>query len=260
MLPIMLAGVLGLSVGSFANVFLYRYPRGMSLLRPGSHCPHCGHAVRWRHNVPVLGWLMLRGRCFDCKARISAGYPAVEAAFGILGAAVAWRCGSGVLTWLYLPFFWALLLGALVDWQTQYLYDVITLPLGALGLAVSFAVPSLLGGRWQSLFAVLGMGACMLALQGLGRWLAGRDALGGGDVKLMAAAAGFLGWPQAWLALMLGSLLGLPLLLLHRRFHGGGWKDPAPFGPALALGCAIAAWDLLGGAPSLPSWLGFGPA
>lgn len=259
MLTMVWAGMLGLCAGSFANVFLYRYPRGESLWRPSSRCPRCGQPVRWRHNVPLLGWLELRGRCFDCHAPIPARYPLVELAFGLVGLLVAWRFGPGLQTWAYLLFFWALLLGAMADWQTQYLYDVITLPLLALGLGVSFAFPHLLGGVWQSPLAAFGMLATMLTLQFLGRWLFGREALGSGDVKLMAGAACFLGWPQAWLALLVASLCGLPMLLLFRRLRGGLWGDPAPFGPALALGCAIAAWDLLGGAPLLPSWLGFGP-
>jgi leader peptidase (prepilin peptidase)/N-methyltransferase len=260
MLMMVSAGGLGLCAGSFANVFLYRHPRGESVWVPGSHCPHCGAAVRWRHNVPVFGWLALRGRCYDCHGSISPQYPLVEAAFGALGVAVAWRFGPSPESWAYLGFFWALLLGALADWQTQYLFDAITVPLMVLGLGASWAFPRLLGGPWQSLLAELGMAATMLALLSLGKWLFGRDAMGMGDVKLMAGAAGFLGWPQAWLALLLGSLLGLPMLLLYRWTRGGQWKDPVPYGPALALGCAVAAWDLLGGAPALPSWLGFPPA
>lgn len=250
---------LGLCAGSFANVFLYRYPQGLSVLHPGSRCPHCGAPVRWRHNVPVFGWLWLRGRCRDCRWPIPARYPLTEAVFGALAFAVLWRFGTGPEAWAYLGLFFALLLAAICDWQTQYLYDVITLPLAALGLMMSFAFPALLGGPWASPLAMLGMLATMLGLQGLGRWLAGRDALGSGDVKLMAAAAGFLGWPQAWLALLLGSLAGLPLLLLYRRIHGGAWKDPVPFGPALCLGAAIAAWDRLSGGEQLMQWLGFGP-
>jgi|SRR5665213_3270719 len=253
------AGLLGLCAGSFANVFLYRYPRGESLWRPPSSCPHCHRPVRWRHNVPLLGWVGLRGRCFDCGKPISVRYPLIEAAFGVLGIAVAWRGGPGLLTWAYLCFYWSLLLGALADWQTLYLYDVITLPMLVLGLSFSFVFPQFLGGRWASPLAALGMAATMAAFQFLGRWLSGRDALGSGDVKLMAGAACFLGWPQAWLALLLASLLGLPMLLFYRWMRGGAWKDPAPFGPALALGCAVAAWDLLSGAPHLSSWLGFPP-
>ena len=259
-LPLAFAAALGASVGSFANVFLYRYPAGLSLWSPPSRCPHCGHAIRWRHNLPVLGWLWLKGRCFDCGRPISARYLAVELAFTALPVAVLWRFGWGLSSWVYAGMLEGLLLAALVDWQTQYLYDVITVPLGALGLLASVLFPELLGGRWSSLLAMLAMLASMLALQALGRWLAGREALGGGDVKLMAAAAGFLGWPQAWLALLLGSVLGLPMLWIYRRVHGGSWRDPAPFGPALALGCALAAWDLLSGHPHVAQWLGLGPA
>jgi leader peptidase (prepilin peptidase) / N-methyltransferase len=259
MLPLLWGAVLGLCTGSFANVFLHRYPRGLSLFWPASRCPQCQAPVRWRHNIPVLGWLFLRGRCKDCGRAIPSRYPLVEAAFGLLAVLIVGRFGAEASTWAYLAFFMALLLAALCDWQTQYLYDVITVPLGVLGLGMSAAFPELLGGQWASPVAMLGMLATMLALQGLGRWLAGRDALGGGDVKLMAAAAGFLGWPHAWLALLLGSLAGLPLLLLYRRLHGGDWEDPVPFGPALCLGCAWAAWDLLAGGTQLVAWLGFGP-
>ena len=88
---------LGACIGSFLNVVLYRLPRGESLIHPGSHCPGCGHPIRWYHNVPVLGWLMLRGRCYDCKAKISARYPLVEATVAVVFAALAW-------CWLHL--FW----------------------------------------------------------------------------------------------------------------------------------------------------------
>lgn len=259
MLTTGLAGLLGLCVGSFANVFLHRYPRGESLLSPPSRCPHCLKAVRWRHNIPVLSWLALGGRCHDCKARISMGYPLVEAAFGLLGLGVALRFGSSWQTWVYLLYFWTLLLAAIADWRTQYLYDVITLPLLVAGLGMSFVFPSLFGGIWQSPLAAVGMLGTMLALQFWGAWLFGREALGAGDVKLMAAAACFLGWPRCWVALLVASLCGVPLLLLFRAIRGGAWREPAPFGPALALGCAVAAWDLLSGAPVWPPWLGFGP-
>lgn len=259
MLPWLLGVVLGLCAGSFANVFLHRYPQGRSLWRPASQCPHCGRAVRWRDNIPVLGWLLLKGRCRDCGWSIPWRYPLVEAAFGILALAVLGRFGTGPEAWAYLGFFMALLLAALADWQTQYLYDVITLPLAVAGLFMAAFFPRLLGPWWVSPLAMAAMLGTMLGLQALGRWLAGREALGGGDVKLMAAAAGFLGWPQAWLALLLGSLAGLPLLLLYRRLNGGSWRDPAPFGPALCLGCAAAGWDLLAGGATLLHWSGLGP-
>ena len=242
------AGLFGLCVGSFANVFLARYPQGRSLWWPSSSCPRCGHSIRWWHNVPVLGWLWLRGRCHDCRQPIAAEYPLVEAAFGLLAWIWVARFGASAFS-LYLGLFvLGLLLVAMVDWQTMHIYDVQTIPLGAGGLAGSLLFPLTYNGqRWHSVAAMLAMAATMAVLAWLGRLYAKRDALGGGDVKLMIAAAGFLGWPLAWSTLLLGVLLGLPIMMLYQRLKGLGWRDPAPFGPALALACGIAAWDLAGG-------------
>ncbi|MGH7441659.1 MAG: prepilin peptidase, partial [bacterium] len=102
MLSLVWGGLLGLSAGSFANVFLHRYPQGESLLTPPSRCPRCGHPVRWRHNIPVLGWLLLGGRCRDCRAPIAWTYPLVEAVFGVLGVVVLWRFGAAPRVWVYL--------------------------------------------------------------------------------------------------------------------------------------------------------------
>jgi leader peptidase (prepilin peptidase)/N-methyltransferase len=185
----------------------------------------------------------------------------VELAFAALPAAVILRFGFGPSSWAYALFLDGLLLAALADWQTQYLYDAITYPMAALGLGVSFAFPALLGGRWQSPLSMLATWAVMAALMHLGRWLFQRDeAMGGGDVKLMAAAAGFLGFKGVMVALLLGAYVGLPMMALYSwRHRTDFWKDPGPFGPALALGCGLAAWDLLGGDPQLATWLGFGP-
>jgi prepilin signal peptidase PulO-like enzyme (type II secretory pathway) len=137
---------------------------------------------------------------------------------------------------------------AIVDWQTLYIYDVLTLPMAAAGICGSFLFPLAFDGqRWQSASAMAGMALTMWLLAWLGKLYAKRDALGGGDIKLMVAAAGFLGWPVAWKALLLAAFVGLPTMLLYQRRHGLGWRDAAPFGPALALTCAFAAWDLAGG-------------
>ncbi len=249
------AGLVGLCFGSFANVFIARYPQGKSLWWPPSSCPHCGHSIRWWHNLPVLGWLLLRGRCYDCHRRISLQYPLVEAAFGALAFFWVARFGFGVYSSYLGLFFVALLLVAIVDWQTLYIYDVVTLPLGAMAVLASVFFPVLYGGqRWHSAAAMLGMGLCMQGLAWAGKLYAKREALGGGDTKLMIAAAGFLGWPLAWNALFLGFLLGLPIMLTYQRLHRLGWREPAPFGPALALGCGIATWDLAGGGVWLQTW------
>jgi leader peptidase (prepilin peptidase)/N-methyltransferase len=242
------AGLFGLCLGSFANVFLARYPQGESLWWPPSRCPHCGQPIRWWHNVPLLGWLWLRGRCRDCHQPISPLYPLVEAAFGLLAWVWVARFGSGPYS-LYLGgFCLVLLLAGIVDWHTMHIYDVLTYPLGLGGLLTSVFFPLAYNGqRWHSAAAMAAMAATMFLLAGLGRLYAKREALGGGDIKLMIAAAGFLGWPVAWSALMMGALLGLPLMLLYQRLNRLAWRDPAPFGPALALACGLAAWDLAGG-------------
>jgi leader peptidase (prepilin peptidase)/N-methyltransferase len=243
-----LAGLFGLCVGSFANVFLARYPQGESLFWPSSRCPQCGHPIRWWHNVPVLGWLWLGGRCFDCKQPISWRYPVMEALFGLLAWAWVGHFGTQAYS-LYLGgFCLALLLIAAMDWQTLHIFDVCTYPLAACGVFGSVFFPWAYGGLWwHSVAAMAAMAACMGLLAWGGKLYAKRDALGGGDIKLMIAAAGFLGWPVAWSALLLGIFLGLPIMMLYQRLNKLGWREPAPFGPALALGCGLAAWDLAGG-------------
>jgi leader peptidase (prepilin peptidase)/N-methyltransferase len=242
-----------LALGSFGNVFLARFPEGKSLWKPPSQCPHCGHSIRWKHNIPVLGWFLLRGRCADCGERISFRYPAMEASFGILAWAHVACFGVSFESLYYLGFLLALLLVAWVDWETQYIFDVVSLPMLAAGVLASLLFPRHYLGAWDSAAAAAAMALFMLALGALGRWKAGRDALGGGDLKLMAASAAFLGLSQAWKALALGVLLGLPLMLLYLKLRKAHWKEPAPFGPGLCLGSALALVNMLSGGALDPS-------
>ena len=246
-MTVLLATLLGLCVGSFANVFLHRFPAGRSLWRPGSACPHCGHAIRARHNLPVLGWLLLAGRCYDCGASIRARYPLIEGAFGVLAGLSTWRLGSDLLALEFTGYFLALLLIAVVDWESLHIYDVCTYPLGLAGLSLSVQFPGVYGAWWVSAACAAGTLALMWALGAAGTALFKRDALGGGDVKLMAAAAGFLGPAGIIQALAFSVVLGLPLMLVYQRRRGLGWREPAPFGPGLCLGCALAGWDLVSG-------------
>jgi leader peptidase (prepilin peptidase)/N-methyltransferase len=222
----------GLVLGSFLNVVIYRLPRGMSLVRPGSHCPACGAAVRWFDNVPVLSYLLLGARCRVCRATISPRYPLVELATGILAVAVVARFGltlpgleSMLLVMLLLPL-------ALIDLEHHLLPDVLTLPGIALGLGGSLAgglVPLV-----DSLIGALIGAAVPYAVIVVYRWLRGVEGMGLGDVKLLAMIGAFLGWQGVLLTLGLaasaGALLGLTLIALGR----GKRDTELPFGTFLA--------------------------
>ena len=237
-----IAGLLGLAVGSFLNVVIHRVPRDESLVRPGSHCPHCGSAVRHRHNVPVLGWLLLGGRCADCRAPISARYPLVEAGTAALFVAVAARFG---LSWelpayLYLAAI-AIALAA-IDLDVLRLPNAIVLPsyLVAAALLVPVAVlhddhAALLRGLIAA--ALLWLFYRFLALIPRG--------MGGGDVKLAPLLGFYLGWlgwsavaVGAFAAFLLGGVVGAGLM----AFRLAGRKSRIPFGPYMLAGAFLAVF------------------
>jgi leader peptidase (prepilin peptidase) / N-methyltransferase len=226
--------VFGLLVGSFLNVVIARVPEGRSVWAPRSACPRCGALIGWYDNIPLVSFLVLRGRCRGCRAGIAWRYPIVEAATG----------GVFALAYVLLgptPEFLvaAVLLGALIaitaiDLRHQIIPDVISLP----GIVVGFVANSLLpgGGGWlDSLIGIAVGGGLFLVII-----LVSGGGMGGGDMKLGAMLGAFLGWKLGLLALLLGVLAGgavaVVLLLLGRK----GRKDAIPFGPYLALGGAVA--------------------
>ena len=247
-------GLLGLLVGSFLNVVIHRVPRGLSLLRPASHCPQCDQPVRVRHNVPVLGWLVLRGRCADCRAPISARYPLVEAgtgaAFAVLGATFADSWALPAL--LYLAAAGIAL--AVIDLDTHRLPNVIVLSSCVVVLALLVGA-SAADGAWDALGrAVLG-GAASWALFG-GIRLAWPGGMGGGDVKLAALLGlmtGWLGWGVLAIGVfggfLIGALVGVALMAAGRAHR----KTPVPFGPFLITGAFIAVFA---GAPLANAYVG----
>lgn len=231
------AAAYGMVFGSFLNVVVHRLPRGMSLLRPGSHCPACGTPVRWFDNVPVLSYLLLGGRCRACRVAISPRYPLVELASGALTVAVVARFGltlqgleAMLLVMLLLPL-------AFIDLEHHLLPDVLTLP----GIAVGLA-GSLVGGLVPLFDAATGaaVGAAVpYAVIVIYRWLRGAEGMGLGDVKLLAMIGAFLGWRGVLLTLGLaataGALLGLTLIALGR----GRRDTELPFGTFLAFAAMI---------------------
>jgi leader peptidase (prepilin peptidase)/N-methyltransferase len=237
----------GASIGSFLNVVVYRLPAGLSILFPASRCPQCLHRLGQRENVPVLGWLWLRGRCRHCHTRISPRYPLVEAATGLLFVAAFGWFGFSLETlgaWVLLSWLLAL---SLIDWDTLTLPH----PLTQSGLVLGLAFMALVGGReahnWRgSIAGVIGgiagavLGIWLLdAIAVVGSIFLGKTAMGAGDAKLAAMMGAWLGWQYflvaGFLACLLGALIGTGAIALGRHHR----QHPLPFGPFLALGTAI---------------------
>ncbi|WP_199242543.1 prepilin peptidase [Desulfosporosinus fructosivorans] len=231
-------GILGLLIGSFLNVVIYRVPRGESIVSPGSHCPTCGHALRAWELIPVVSFLIQRGQCRGCQTRISWRYPAVELLTGTLFFLTAFlsfgtETHSARLL-LNLVFVAVLLALSFIDLDTFRLPDVLTLPLLGLGLLGAFLIPGNPSG-WGSAFSALGAGG--------GFWIIARvypQGMGLGDAKLVAAMGAFLGFPSIFLAVLIGSFvgafIGICLLFAGRKRFG----QQIPFGPYLALGAIFA--------------------
>lgn len=260
------ATLVGALVGSFLNVVAWRLPRGGSVVWPPSACPRCGHGVRPQHNVPVLGWLILRGRCHDCASPISGRYPLVEAGCAALWAVLFAALLPGpdalldgrllVAFGLYASYFSALLAISLVDADHFIVPDVISLPLVPLGIAAvavldrdgAFAVhlPEAVLG------AALGFGV-MWGIAEVGRLAFGKEAMGMGDVKLMAAVGAWQGaWPTLLLTIFAASLIGSVVGITGMLLSGGRKPPRIPFGPYLCGG-ALVSW--LFGDAILARWL-----
>ena len=239
------AFVIGAVIGSFLNVCIHRLPAGESVVYPPSHCPGCGVRIRSRDNIPLLSYVLLRGRCRSCGAAISVRYPAVEALSGALLVLLLYRFGLSPALGVYAAFVAALIVVSFIDLDHQIIPDVISLP----GIVVGL-VASALGQGPPLLDSLLGalIGGGMLYAVAVGyHAFTGREGMGGGDIKLLAMIGAFLGWRGVLLSLIIGSFTGAVVgisLILARRTDS---RVPIPFGPFLALGalCALAFGDRL---------------
>ncbi|WP_460045690.1 prepilin peptidase [Pseudomonas sp. S2_H01] len=254
--------VLGLLVGSFLNVVVYRLPKMMlrdwkaqarevlelpaepqtetfNLVLPHSRCPHCSHKIRAWENLPVVSYLVLGGKCSSCKAPISKRYPLVELACGLMSAFVAWHFGFGWQAGAVLLLSWGLLSMSLIDADHQLLPDAIVLPLLWLGLIVNafglFA--SLTDALWGAVFGYLALW-CVFWLFKL---ITGKEGMGYGDFKLLAMLGAWGGWQILPLTILLSSIVGAVLGLILLRMRNVETSTPIPFGPYLA----IAGWIAL---------------
>ena len=237
-----IVGLLGLAVGSFLNVVIHRVPRGESLTRPGSHCPECGAGIRNRHNIPVAGWLLLRGRCADCTAPISVRYPLVEAGTAALFVAVGARFGWSweLPAYLYLAAVAVAL--AAIDLDIMRLPDKIVLP--SYGVALLLLVPPAIAAHsFQAATRGLIAAAVLYAFY----WILAilPRGMGGGDVKLaplLGLYLGWLGWSSvavgAFAGFMLGGLVGVALIATRRA----GRRSRIAFGPYMLAGALLAVF------------------
>lgn len=254
-LPTVFAGIVGLLIGSFLNVVIHRLPKMMqresdnyvaqesdrplphtdryNLMVPRSACPHCGHQITALENIPVLSYLFLRGKCVACKAPISPRYPVVELLTGALSALLIWHFGSGLAGLATLVFAYLLIAMTFIDADTQLLPDDLTLPLLWLGLLVN------LNGAFVPLAdAVIGAAAGYLALWSI-YWVfklaTGKEGMGYGDFKLLAALGAWLGWKMLPVIILLSSLVGAVVGIALIVFARHGRDKPIPFGPYLAV-------------------------
>lgn len=242
-----IAAGFGAVMGSFLNVCIVRWgaePK-QSVVRPRSRCPKCGKEIAWYDNLPVLSWLFLRGRCRGCGNSISVQYPVVEIVTAVIWAFMAARYGPTVEA-LRGALFGTILLGiGMTDARAYIIPDEFTL--GGLAIGLAF---SLTGGAAAFIHAAIGAAVGFFLLWGVGAagtWLFKQEAMGGGDIKMMAMVGAFLGWKGVLLTIFLGALLGS---LIFVPMHLAGSRKLVPFGIFLALGAA-AAW-LVG--PAIYAW------
>ena len=232
--PVFWVGALaiGLALGSFLNVCILRLPFDKSLVQPPSSCPSCGARIGWRDNIPVLSWLLLRGKCRQCRAPISWQYPIIELAVGLLwlAAVLAYGPGARALSGALLG---TILLGIVITDARHYIIpDEFTWGGLALGLLLALA-----GGGHGLIEALIGAAAgfgVLYVVAALGQWVFKEEAMGGGDIKMMAMVGAFVGWKGVLLTIFLGALLGtlvfVPLTVKKKRL--------VPFGVFLGLGAA----------------------
>ena len=254
-----LAAGLGLLVGSFLNVVILRLPRRMEWAwkrdsreilgepelydppPPGivverSHCPHCGHQLSWYENIPVLSWLALRGKCRSCKAPISAQYPAVELVTMLLLLACVWRFGFGWQGFGAILFTWFLVAMSGIDLRTQLLPDSLTLPLMWLGFIAAHE-NLFVGPKTAIAGAAVGYGSLWLVWW-LFKQLTGKEGMGHGDFKLLAAIGAWCGLKGILPTILMSSLVGAIIGSVWLAMKGRDKATPLPFGPYLA----IAGW------------------
>jgi len=243
-----IAFLAGLIIGSFLNVCIHRIPAEESVVRPGSRCPHCGSAIRWHDNVPVLSYLALGGRCRDCSTRIPLRYPAVELLTGIAFGVIWSRGFAPPAATLYCVLAACYIVISFIDIDHKIIPDVITIP--SLWVAPLVAVVVKQISLKESLLGIALGGGVLWAIAAGYEKLRKQEGMGFGDVKLLAMVGGFQGWQAALFSLIIGSILGTVVGLALMVARRGRLDMEIPFGPFIIAGAVL---HLLGG-PAIIHW------
>ena len=244
--------ILGLIVGSFSNVCIYRIPKNESIIFPASHCPKCHSNISPVDNIPLLSYILLKGRCRNCKSKISIQYPIVELLTGLIYLIISLIYGLSIQTLIYIILSSALIIIAFIDLNEEIVPDVISLPGIVIGFIISFFVTYI--SFINSALGILAGGGIILIIGLAGSVIFKKEAMGGGDVKLAAMIGAFLGWKYIIISLFLGFFLGAlaGIILILSKIKSK--EDMVPFGPFIVLGSFVT---ILWGEKIISWYIGF---
>ncbi len=229
--------IFGAIVGSFLNVCILRIPAGKSIAYPPSHCPKCQYPIKWYDNIPMMSYLILMGKCRNCKERISFRYPLVEFLAALFSLAAMIMFGPSLVYFIYFAFVSSLIVITFIDLDHQIIPDIISLPGIPLGFLASFVLPEIT--YKESLIGIV-IGGGLLLLVAVGyEFIAKKEGMGGGDVKLLAMIGAFLGWKGVLFTIFSGSLVGTIIGVTIMVAQGKDSKYAIPFGPFLSMGALL---------------------
>lgn len=242
------AFLLGLALGSFMNVCIYRIPLKKSIIHPPSSCPNCGKKIRFYDNIPLVSYLLLLGKCRHCRHPISWRYPAVEAMTGLLSLALFIRYGLSYQYILFLLFTASIVTISFIDLDHQIIPDILSLSGVIAGLAIAFIPGNI---SWlNSLIGIIAGGGSLFLVGFVYEKLTGKQGMGGGDVKLLAMIGAWMGWKALPFVLLISSLMGAVIGSVFLLAAGKGYRVRIPFGPFLSLGALLYLFF----GPQLTSW------
>ena len=230
--------IFGALVGSFLNVCIFRLPKEESIVWPGSHCPHCNTPIKFYDNIPLISYILLKGRCRHCHRPISFQYPLIEGITALVSLILFVKFGPSLSYLFYFYFVAALIVITVIDLYHQIIPDVISLPGIGVGLLASLVIPQIT--FLNSLIGILLGGGSLFLVATVYQWLFKREGMGGGDVKLLAMIGAFLGWKAVILTILLSSLIGSITGIIIMVLKGKDFKYAIPFGPFLSLGAVIS--------------------